>query len=774
MARRYRFGGFRLDPATRELWQDDRPVVLPPRLFECLLWLIEHRDRAVGRDELIATVWGRSAVTDNVLAQVVARLRRVVDADARDSAIRTVPRFGYRWVAATTVESAAAPGAAGPPAGTGRQRRGRRWRAVALGGLAVLLLAVSIAWLRVPVAQRADAAARPAAVLPVERVAGAGEEWMRLGLMALVGDRLRDAGQPVVPDESVVAIVGDAAPDPAAVAAALAGAVPPLLIAARVEATDGGWRVRLQAVGEPDLMSVGDGADLLAAARAASDGLAVRLGHAPAGAAPGPAAFERLLLEVEAATLAGETEAALRLLDTADARQRETPEWRYRAAWTAFVAGRLDPAEAGFAALLEDLPADAPVMRARALNGLANVQYEREDLTGLARSAEQAVALLRGHDAPGELGRALMGQAVAAHRQGRTEAARQGFFQARLALERAGDPLGVARANLSLGIVDARQGRLPDALVLLQDAAQRLAALRSAHDELLAHVHVAHVHLLLLDPAAALAQAEPIARLGGRVRSPRAQVLADLTRAEVLLANGRLDAAGELLRRWCATGCDGPERLPLALARRALGGDIDATLPDLRTALAGLPAGEGGRDAGRAWLAVLAARRTDGAGGAAIAGLRAWAGDAPAATAEVRLYAALAEAEYAAGQGRPAGDAYAAAWREALAGAVPSDLLEVADAYVGWLIRQGDLAGASHVAGHLAGWAGRDFGSALLQLRLRHALGHPAAWRAALAQARALAGERPIPAALQVEPTAPAIGTTPDPAQEGPGLLGDG
>ena len=48
----------RLDLGDTPLWRDGERVPLPPKSSDCLTHLIEHRDRAVGRDELIAAVWG--------------------------------------------------------------------------------------------------------------------------------------------------------------------------------------------------------------------------------------------------------------------------------------------------------------------------------------------------------------------------------------------------------------------------------------------------------------------------------------------------------------------------------------------------------------------------------------------------------------------------------------------------------------------------------------------------------------------------------------------
>jgi len=98
---RYRFGEFELDPASRELLRRGERIALPPKSFECLVHLIANRDRAVGRDELISAVWGRVEVSDTVVAQTLLRARKALDDTGdRQSLIRTVPRFGYRWVAA--------------------------------------------------------------------------------------------------------------------------------------------------------------------------------------------------------------------------------------------------------------------------------------------------------------------------------------------------------------------------------------------------------------------------------------------------------------------------------------------------------------------------------------------------------------------------------------------------------------------------------------------------------------------------------------------------
>ena len=97
--RHYRFGRFRLNPQARELFDGAERVNLPVSTIDSLIYLIEHRDRPVGRDELAAAVWGRVDVSEVSLSHAIMRLRRLLgDTGNEQRVIRTVPRLGYRWV----------------------------------------------------------------------------------------------------------------------------------------------------------------------------------------------------------------------------------------------------------------------------------------------------------------------------------------------------------------------------------------------------------------------------------------------------------------------------------------------------------------------------------------------------------------------------------------------------------------------------------------------------------------------------------------------------
>ena len=72
----YRFARYRLRPAQRELLVDDAPVKIGSRAFDTLLALVEQRDRAVAKAELMERVWPRLVVEENNLQVQIATLRK--------------------------------------------------------------------------------------------------------------------------------------------------------------------------------------------------------------------------------------------------------------------------------------------------------------------------------------------------------------------------------------------------------------------------------------------------------------------------------------------------------------------------------------------------------------------------------------------------------------------------------------------------------------------------------------------------------------------------
>ena len=97
----YEFGNFRLDTAKRVLRQlDGTTVPLTPRVFETLLYMVEHHDTVLDKERLMEAVWPDSIVEENNLSQNISTLRRIFgETPGSHTYIVTVPGRGYRFVA---------------------------------------------------------------------------------------------------------------------------------------------------------------------------------------------------------------------------------------------------------------------------------------------------------------------------------------------------------------------------------------------------------------------------------------------------------------------------------------------------------------------------------------------------------------------------------------------------------------------------------------------------------------------------------------------------
>jgi TolB-like protein/Flp pilus assembly protein TadD len=118
----YAFGEYVLDVRRRELRRGNEPLKLEPQVFDLLAYLVHHRDRVIGKDELLQAVWRGRIVSDSAVTTRINAARRALSDDGkRQRLIRTLPRKGVRLVAEITETPdgthsrlAAPPGAAGP------------------------------------------------------------------------------------------------------------------------------------------------------------------------------------------------------------------------------------------------------------------------------------------------------------------------------------------------------------------------------------------------------------------------------------------------------------------------------------------------------------------------------------------------------------------------------------------------------------------------------------------------------------------------------------
>ncbi|MFN7947994.1 MAG: tetratricopeptide repeat protein [Blastocatellia bacterium] len=110
----YLIGNFEVDPARRCVRQDGEEYLLRQKSFQVLLYLLEHRERLVTREELMQNIWDGAAVTDDALVQIIVELRKAFGDNSRQPRfIRTTPKVGYRFIAPVSeLHPAPAPAAA--------------------------------------------------------------------------------------------------------------------------------------------------------------------------------------------------------------------------------------------------------------------------------------------------------------------------------------------------------------------------------------------------------------------------------------------------------------------------------------------------------------------------------------------------------------------------------------------------------------------------------------------------------------------------------------
>ncbi len=187
---RFHFSGHRIETITRELHAPDgTPIPLTPKALDVLLYLIEHRDHVVGKDELLAAIWPGRVVEENNLTQAISALRRALGSGAGDHRyVVTVPGRGYRFVA--TLDQ---PPPHPVPTTQPRQQPQRRWwaaGALVATSLAILVLTTAPRPRTPPVADENRVPAITLAVLPFRSLGDGSDAMLELGMAETVIARL--------------------------------------------------------------------------------------------------------------------------------------------------------------------------------------------------------------------------------------------------------------------------------------------------------------------------------------------------------------------------------------------------------------------------------------------------------------------------------------------------------------------------------------------------------------------------------------------------------
>lgn len=95
----HRFGQYELDSDSRKLLRKGKEIVLTPKEFGLLEFLVNRAGRALTREEILRNVWGHNVfVTWRSVDRCITTLRQKVELNpARPIFIKTIREIGYRF-----------------------------------------------------------------------------------------------------------------------------------------------------------------------------------------------------------------------------------------------------------------------------------------------------------------------------------------------------------------------------------------------------------------------------------------------------------------------------------------------------------------------------------------------------------------------------------------------------------------------------------------------------------------------------------------------------
>jgi len=745
--------------------------VLAASAFDCLVYLVEHRERPIGKDELISAVWGRDDVSDNLLAQTIVRLRRSLgDAGNEQRCIRTVPRVGYRWMLETRVvsqESFVAKADAAQLPSDADAMPAQRWHlgSFRLSLLAVFLLISALGavylgwWLH---QTRPNAVAMhfdqgTAIVLPATVNGPEDWSWLRLGLMDMLSGRLREAKVPTETSRNVLNLLNQEGAEKNARIASFT-----LVVTPKVTLADNTWHVHLDAKSREGRtwQAESSSSNVLNAARAASDLLLAQLGFGGDARKPGSGNLrQEYLLRVEAAQLAGHPELARELIGKAPPDVRETPEFAFMEAGFHCDEGKLEPCERALTDLLKQLPADKqPLLRGKVLTTLWYIYYRKRQYAEGEAALTEAVRLLQTQKDNEALAQAYLDRSHLEFFDGKLDDATADLGLARVNYVLAGDTVGQAKVDTAMAEIAMRRGQFDQALPLLQHAYEheQHMGMRQLLSTSLQGLLVSHK--MLLQHAEELTTSDeywPFSQKGLEFCDDNVRRGLVVLRATALADNGRTSEASVVLEQLIAQPKPDDDPTLTAWANATLAkfalerGETQAALVWISKAFAGsaLEADDDDRDYADASLTriniLLRAGKLDELRQAAAA-LQTWAAHRTEQEDWIDIAVMRANAAAAWGEGRrgQALEQLRLAMVKADKLGVPDLIVGVGHAYALALLSAGNVDQAVAISGRLSAWSNADWRAAWVEACTYRALGQAASWEKARVDAQTLAGDR--------------------------------
>lgn len=212
----YEFGDFALDLGQQVLRRSDDGETIPltGKVFDTLVYLVEHAGEPLDKDVLLQAIWPGLIVEENSLTQNISTLRQVLgEARGENRYIATISRKGYRFVAKVTrrdelarsdaaAVGVAAAGVVATPAVT-RRRIGSV--PVAVGVVTVVIAVIASVFIPTGPPKPAHVVGQTLAILPFKPLLPTERnESLELGMTeSLISSLSQHSPQPISPLSSV-------------------------------------------------------------------------------------------------------------------------------------------------------------------------------------------------------------------------------------------------------------------------------------------------------------------------------------------------------------------------------------------------------------------------------------------------------------------------------------------------------------------------------------------------------------------------------------------
>ena len=88
-------GSLKVDVKSRQVWNREQPLSLPPKEYEMLLFFMQNPGRIFSREQLLIRFWGYDFDgNERVVDNHIKKLRKAIGSCG--CTIQTVRKFGYR------------------------------------------------------------------------------------------------------------------------------------------------------------------------------------------------------------------------------------------------------------------------------------------------------------------------------------------------------------------------------------------------------------------------------------------------------------------------------------------------------------------------------------------------------------------------------------------------------------------------------------------------------------------------------------------------------